>query len=639
MSYIVDIEADGLLDTITRVHCIVARDTDTGEFLCYHDDPSVTPCHGSIAQGLSDLQDVEWIGHNIQGYDIPALAKIYSEFATPTRIQDTVVMSRFFYPDGFYEKDCKLFGMIPGLETARKESGEHSLEAWGYRLGVTKGEFGKTSDWSEFTQEMLDYCVQDTAVNLTLWRHLINRPHMPTEALKLEHEFAACLDRQMRRGVSVDIAVLEDLCSRLETDFSKSEQECASIVPPRVEEMKTPQYWEDPDTGDRFITKTSCPDNKVKKRLVRGPNRVKEYPYNPNSRLQTVEFFKQKYGWEPVDFTDKGHAKMDEKVLEALPFEEAPKIQHFMELKKRLGQVVSGEQAWVKHIQGGKIYGRIRHIGTRTHRCSHSRPNLGQVPAVGKSYGSECRRVYRARPGWVMMGCDAQGLEGRVKAHYLQRFDGGAYIQTVLHGSKEDNTDIHGLNCLALGLNPKVKKERDKAKTFYYAWLYGAGDAKLGAIIMDKAPHPSLVPVGKQYRAKLESGVPGLGDLIAGIKWKDKDRRTPRTQLRLIDGCYVPSPFQHAAPNTLFQGTGARIMKRATVNLHELATHAGFVEDQDWGMVLHVHDEFQCECRPEIAEPLGELAVEAIRMVEEQFNFRCALDGEAKIGQSWEDTH
>ncbi len=638
--FIVDIEANGLLDTVTKIHCIVVRSVEDNEITCYHDDPSITPRHGSIRDCLRDYQNETWVGHNLQGYDIPAIQKLYPDFKTP-EVDDTVVLSRFLKPGGFWLTDCKLFNRYPGLLEARKTSGEHSLGAWGHRLGLLKGNYGEDTDWQTFDQEMLDYCVQDTAVNLALLRALEKIP-FDQEAYRLEMEFSACLDRMMTRGVHVDQKALDSLCATLQIKRAELHQEAAGLFPGTETVLKSVEYWEDPETGNRYMPKGSCKKNKTRQRLVKGPFKIRVTPFNPGSRDQIIAHFQEKYSWEPMVFSEKtGKAKLDGDILDDLPFPEAAVFSKLFEVDKRLGQVVNGEKAWIHYVKDGKIYGRIRHIGTRTHRCAHSGPNLGQVPAVGKLLGAECRQVFIPKPGWVLMGCDAAGLEGRVKAHYLQPYDGGAYVDTILNGDKATSTDIHGLNCMALGLDATIKTERDKSKTFYYAWLYGAGDAKLGAIMLDKAPHKSLVPVGKKYRAALEAGITGLDSLIRQIKYVPDGTKRPkaRTALRLVDGAWIPSPFVHAAPNTLFQGAGARVMKKATVNLHNLAASEGYVEDEDWGMVLHVHDEFQCECRPEIAERLGELAVEAIRMVTDQFKFRCPLDGEAQIGRSWEATH
>lgn len=637
--YIVDIEADGLLDTITTVHCVVALDIETSEVHAFHDNTNVVPRSGSTVEGLEFLRGSKWVGHNIIGYDIPAIQKVYPAWVPPPQedVFDTVVASRFKFSSGFFKTDEKIAKLRPKIYRARRKSGEHSLAAWGYRIGEYKGDFGGGEDpWSVFTQEMLDYCIQDTKVNLEVFKRLDST----SKASLIEQRFAWILQGQESRGIHVSKSKLDELHKTLELALAEVTPAAEALFPPRVVKMKTPQYWVDPETGDHYRIKGDAKSGEIRGRLVEGPKKTKEIPFNPGSSVQIADRLQEVYGWDPQDYTNTGRPMTGAEVLADLPYDCIPTLLEYSYVSKYYSQVAGGAKAWVHYVVkepdgSHKIYGRCKHIGTRTHRCAHSSPNLGQTPAVGKRFGAECREVFIPRPGWLMVGCDAQGLEGRVKAHYLESFDGGSYIQTVLEGSKSDGTDIHGLNATVLGLDYGVKEERDRAKTFYYAWLYGAGDAKLGGIMANQAPHPKLRKVGARYRAKLEDGIPGLGELIAKIKSRSKRHGV----LTLIDGVSIESPSEHAAPNTLFQGTGARIMKWVTVKTHDLAAARGLVEDQDYGQVLHVHDELQIEARPEVADLIAELAVKAYEVTTKELGLRCPLDGESQIGKSWRDTH
>jgi DNA polymerase I len=635
--YIVDIEADGLLDTITKVHCIVFTPVDGGDALCFHDDPKIHPRHGSVTDGLVSMADAEWVGHNLIGYDMRAIRQIYPKWSGDPAVFDTVVHSRFLYSSGFWIKDQPLMNRVPALATARKESGEHSLEAWGYRLGVQKDSLGADPDrFKVFTQEMLDYCVQDTRTNLALYRYFGDT--VGSKAALIEQRFAKILSKQETRGVHIDMKAFNTLAAELTSREAELFEEASNLFPPTTTYMKKSQYYLDPESGAKYTLKGDAKPA-IRKRLEPGPAREKIAKFNPRSDQQIIKNLQESFGWEPLDFTKNGQAMVGTDILEGLPYPCIPLLLEFKEVNKCYTQVVGGDKSWTNNLvttpRSTKIYGRVRHIGTRTHRSAHHSPNLGQVPAVGKPFGTECRSCFVSRPGWVIVGWDAQGLEGRVKAHYLARYDGGAYIDTVINGRKEDSTDIHGLNCRVLGLDASIKEERDCSKTFYYAWLYGAGDAKLGGVRLGKAPSDALRPIGKKYRAQLEKGITGLSDLITDVKKVIKDTG----RLKLIDGVYVDAPSLHSGLNTLFQGTGARIMKWATVIFEDLLLAEGYVEDVDFGQILHVHDEIQTECRPEIAERVGELGVKAIRNVAEALGFRCPLDGEAKIGKSWMETH
>jgi DNA polymerase I-like protein with 3'-5' exonuclease and polymerase domains len=199
--------------------------------------------------------------------------------------------------------------------------------------------------------------------------------------------------------------------------------------------------------------------------------------FNPGSRNHIAYWLKRKYNWEPLVYTDSGEPQLDEDVLKSLPYPEASFLLEYFLVDKRLGQIAEGEQAWLKCVDAdGRIHGYINGNGAVTSRMSHSKPNLAQVPRVGSPYGQECRSLFTAQFGWNLVGIDASGLELRMLAHYLARYDGGEYVKAILEG------DIHSFNMNALGLT-----DRNKSKTFIYAWLYGAGDEKLG-LITDTGP-------------------------------------------------------------------------------------------------------------------------------------------------------
>jgi DNA polymerase I-like protein with 3'-5' exonuclease and polymerase domains len=264
---------------------------------------------------------------------------------------------------------------------------------------------------------------------------------------------------------------------------------------------------------------------------------------------------------------------------------------------------------------------------------------MAQVPAGYSPYGHECRELFIVELHKVLVGADAAALELRVLAGYMARYDGGAYVRTVLDGNKDDGTDIHSVNAKALGLDPKGnyfdgESGRDIAKTWFYAFLYGAGDAKLG-FILSRQKGTEAMAVGKNSRTKFMRNLPALASLVKKIKQAVKERG----YLVGLDGRQLHIRSQHAAPNALFQNAGAVLMKKALVILDADLQSLGFIPGVHYEFVANVHDEWQIEADIDKGEVIGKAAVEAIRKAGEYYNFRCPLDGEYKLGRNWAETH
>ena len=560
---ILDIETDGLLEECTTIHCIVLRDL-TGNVKSF-----TQPDKATIAEIFNSNPSL--VGHNIQGFDLPVIKKLHG-LQYFGRVEDTLVTSRLMWPD-LRETDFNRKGFPPAL------IGRHSLEAWGYRLDHHKGEFGKTTDWKEFTQEMLEYCIRDTEVTARLYQK-IHEKHCSDNAMDLEHNFARRIDQMMQRGFTFNRSAAESLTAKLMGQRAEIDAALAAIFPPFVDEYETP---------------------KTKKR------RVKMTAFNPGSRQHIARALREKYKWVPVEFTETGEPKIDESVLESMPYPEAKSLAARFLLQKRLGQLAEGQQNWIQQVKpDGRIHGYCNHNGTVTGRCTHSGPNMAQVPKE-----PEYRSLFHAPEGWVLVGCDAAALELRLFAHYLARYDNGAYGQEVLNG------DIHTANQKAAGL-----PTRAQAKTFIYALLYGAGDAKMGEIVGGGEKE------GKAMRAKFMRAIPAYADLLEDVK----DAAKKRGHLRGLDGRPIPVRTQHAALNSLLQCAGAVVMKQATV----------FACDRVQGiayLVAHVHDEMQFECEAKASEVVAAELKASIVDAGKRLNLRIPMAGDAKIGKSWADTH
>jgi len=257
-----------------------------------------------------------------------------------------------------------------------------------------------------------------------------------------------------------------------------------------------------------------------------------------------------------------------------------------------------------------RVHGYVNTIGAVTGRMTHSSPNLAQVPSVYSPYGKECRECWTVPKGYKLVGADAAGLELRMLAHYMNDKE---YTDAILHG------DIHTTNQKAAGLTT-----RDSAKTFIYAFLYGAGDAKIG----------SIVGGSKRDGAKLKDvfleNTPSLRQLRERVA-----RASVRGHLKGLDQRRLIIRSQHAALNTLLQSAGAVIMKKSLTLLDEYAT----IHKIEYQFVGNIHDEFQAEVREDQADKFGWLAVECIKAAGLKFNLNCPLDGEYKVGNTWANTH
>lgn len=589
-----DIETDGLLDTLTKIHTMTIYDYETDTFRRFDKE--------EVPNGIKLLMEADVIvGHNIINFDVPAIQKVYPDFEPP-EVLDTLVWARLVYAD-IDEIDYKLRrkGKIPG-----RLIGSHSLEAYGFRLGVFKDDFGKTADWQEWSQEMSDYCEQDVRVTKALYEKLLSK-NVSQEALELEHEVAHIIKRQVDRGFWFDVDAAENLYAELIAKRDAMEKELVSLFPP----------WYEPKDKEPFTPKR---DNKKRGYKAGCPfTRVKLVTFNPNSRQHIYKCLMRKYDWKPTEFTDSGQPKVSEEVLKSLPYPEAQKLAEYLMIQKRIGQLAEGDKAWLKLVKSdNRIHGEVITNGAVTGRMTHNNPNVAQVPAVRAPYGYECRSLFRPSPGYLLVGADASGLELRCLAHYMAKWDGGEYAKVILEG------DIHTVNQKAAGL-----PTRDNAKTFIYAFLYGAGDEKIGQIIGK----------GKSAGRKLKKQF--LAKTPALAKLKDAVERVVKKRGYLIglDGRHLKIRSTHAALNTLLQSAGALIMKKALVILDKSLQDKGYVPGRDYEFLANVHDEWQIEALPEIAEDVGKTAVEAIRKAGEHFKFRCQLDGEYRVGKSWAETH
>lgn len=604
-----DIETNGLLDELDRVHCLCIKSVENG---------NVVSCEPhSIDIGLRLLMDADvLIGHNIIKFDIPALQKVYPWFKPKAKLMDTLILARLIYPE-ISNSDFPLAekGQLP-----KKLIGRYSLEAFGYRIGEYKGDY--KGGWDQWSQEMQDYCEQDIEVTTKLYHKLMERKEkheFSDYSIELEHRVAEIIFRQEQNGFGFDMEKAAQLHQELLVKRIELEKQLTAMFPPW--EIKTP-----------FMPKVNNKTRGYVKGQLTYKTQVIEF--NPSSRQHIAKVLKEKHGWEPKEFTEKGEAKVDDEVLASLPYPEAKLLAEYFLVQKRLAQLAEGGEGLMKRVaRDGRIHGEVITNGAVTGRMTHRKPNMAQVPANRSPYGERFRDLFVPRAGWSLVGCDADALELRCFAHYVATYDGGAYTETVLKGKKEDGTDMHSQNCRAIGFDPRT--HRDMAKTFLYAFLYGAGDHKIGSIIGATGSDQAVRKAGAKIRRRFLSNLPALGKLTERVAQKVKDTGS----LKGIDGRRLSCRSTHSALNTLLQSAGAVAMKVAQVTMDEDLQAMGYLPGHDYEFCATVHDEVQIECRSEIAETVGKTAAEAIKKAGEKLGFKCSLAGNYEIGGSWKQTH
>jgi DNA polymerase I len=596
---IFDIETDGLYDQATKTFCIVIYDVTRAETFAYGPD--------RIDDAIAHLATADvLIGHNIIFYDLPVLQKLHS-FVAKARIIDTLICTRIIWPkEKLYDLDIEQYPNVP-----TKIRGNASLKAWGWRLADNKIEF---KDFSEYSEEMLTYCKQDVQVTLKLYKHIVKEKY-PESALRLEHDFALAINKQIRAGVPFDVDACLDLVDNLRRKKVELEEQLKQIFPPI--KHKT---WFTPKVNN--AARGYVKDVPFEKTIIE--------EFNPGSRKQIVERLKSKYGWEPEKTTEKGNPILDDEVIEKLPYSEAKPLAEYMLIKKRLGQIEDGNNAWLKLVNNntGRMHGDVITNGCITGRASHRHPNMGQVPAGYSPYGKECRALFHAPQGWDMIGIDAKALELRCLAGYLAYWDQGEYAKLVIN----PESDIHTINQKLFGV-----ETRDIAKRLLYGMLYGCGAVKAGTIIdPNEKDEIVLRNLGKTAINSFLKGVPALAEL----KTKIESYILTRQHLIGLDKrvLYCRSPFKGL--NVLLQSAGAILMKQVVITIHKnIETNLSLPHGQEWEQVLMVHDEVQLVCNPKYTEQIREQAMLAFPQAQEFFEFLCLIEGDSRVGSDWSATH
>jgi len=621
-----DIEGNGLLDQVTTIHCIVTEDIDTGE--CREFEPH------EIEEGVKHLMQASTlIGHNILGYDLPAIKKLYGEEFKGETL-DTLVLSRLARPDRSLHPQCPA-KVWDEHNQKDKAVGPHTLMNLGYYAGLNKGDFGSEAGWEYYSKEMLEYCKQDVLVTTRIYNYLKKELQgFSDQCILLEHQFNYRIQQQMEHGWFFDIDNAMELEAELTEKMMELEDEVHKTFKPMAKFIREIQPRVVKSGGlssvglkflENYQNVVPIPDwidGEYGVEYINGEfSRIDWVEFNLGSRQQIADQLLMR-GWKPKEYTENGNIIVNEKVLGSIAskFEEAKLLADYFMISKKKSMVSS----WIEKYNSdtGRIHGYVNTLGAATRRCTHSGPNLAQVPASKTDkeghlvfgfeggYGADCRKLFTVPRGYKQVGCDASGLELRCLAHYMNDKE---YTDLILHG------DIHSYNQKAAGL-----PTRNNAKTFIYGFLYGAGDAKIGEIVNGTAKD------GKRLKTAFLNSLPSLKKLKEGVAVA-----ATRGWLKSIDGSKIRIKSEHAALNFLLQSAGAIVMKQWLVLVCEQADK----EQLDYHPVGNIHDEGQFEVADKDVKRFCEICESSMNKAGEMLGFRCQIDGEAMVGSSWAATH
>ena len=560
MRAVIDIETNGLRQEViknnytipkaTKIHCIVAKDIDTGK---------VYPFPPDMLHGFRDWSvGVEkFIMHNGISFDGFILNKFLNTNITTSKVIDTMLLSQL---------------VDPLLD------GGHSLKMWGIRLGLPKGDM---ESFEEYNPDMLDYCIQDVEITHALFNKLSKSPAVSQQSLILEQKVRQVIDKQEENGFAFNLEEATKLFCSIEEERKSLETEAVNTFPPKEIKLKTKTNYK---------------------------------PFNIGSRQQQVEVLISK-GWKPKDKTDKGNVILNETILSNIDLPEAKMFNRFLLLQKRSAQIKS----WIESCdEDNRVRGKVRTLSTVTGRTSANSPNMQQVPANYSPFGKECRNLWTISNPKThkLVGTDASGLELRCLAHYMYkvgREDAKKYTDTILNG------DVHTTNMKLAGLH-----NRDQAKTFIYAFLYGAGAFKIGNIVGKGRT------AGQALINRFLQRLPSL-DLLR----KQVTEASAKGFLRGLDGRRLKIRSQHSALNTLIQGAGAVVCKQWLVHIMERVIR----EKLDVKLVASIHDEYQFEVLNKDVDRFCVITKEAIHTTTKTLDLKCPLDNEYNVGTTWLETH
>lgn len=556
-----DIEADGLYWDVTKIYCLVAYDFDTGVVHKFNPD--------NIQEGIDLVLSADvLVGHNIVKYDLPVIQKLTGREYTG-KVVDTLIVSRLMHPD-----------------IRQNPMGGNGLKHWGQYLGNNKIEF---EDFSEYTEEMMVYCVQDVMLNVDIAKAQAEYYKEHQSIIDFEIQVARVAHTQEVNGFGYDLISGEKLEQEMLLERAEILDNLRTIFPDKVEER-----WSE-KTGKRLKDKVT--------------------PFNPQSGNQVYERLVALYPkiQPKITMTDAGNPQMDSNTLDYLnkkfDIKECRAIMGYRDNLKLFGQVQDWNEK-SRESKDGRIHGEVNTQGAGSGRCTHSNPNVAQV-----TKNERMRALWiPGKQDYVQVGVDLSGLELRMLAHYMHKYDNGAYADQILNG------DIHTTNQEAAGLDT-----RDDAKKFIYSFLYGAGNPKMALDL-----GTSVYKMGKLKASFLER-LPALNQVISDVHFDfNRDKK-----VQLPDGRWVLCRSEHAALNTKLQGAGAIVSKYWMVIADKRLKEAGIRFLQ----MAYVHDEMQYAVHKDDVDKACKVITNASLEAGDVLKIKMPIHSEASVGSNWWETH
>lgn len=583
MEVVFDIETDGL--NPTAIHLMVAKEVGVkGNYII----------RGPKAFAKFAPKVTKWIAHNGVGFDNKVVEKLWDYKIPLSKTVDTLVLSRLFDP---------------------MRKGGHRLEDWGKRLGEYKGEF---NDWSQYSEEMKEYCKQDVKVTELVYQELLKEgTKFSQSSINLEHQIHAIMCEQEVNGFELDTDLAEEIYTTCLAETNRIEADIKEFMVPIAVPVK------------EVVLKHTKDGSIFANQLLEGCNVWGDYtkimweefnlasPTQINKRLD-------KLGWKPTVKTKSGKSyKICPENLVTIP-DTAPQAVKGLKKWKVLETRWKLASEWLQGSQvDGRVHGRVITPGAVTHRAAHCGPNMANIPSVphGKDgilwkmdglYAAECRQAFKVPEGKLLVGTDAAGIQLRVLAHYM---NDPVYTEQVIDG------DIHTFNMNALG---KFCKDRPTAKTFIFAFLLGAGVGKIAEILGCNAAQAN------KSMQNFYEALPTLKRLKS-----EASRAASMGWMKGLDGRILPIGSEHLALSVYLQGGETVIMRLANLFWQRQAKKEGI----NFKQCAWVHDEWQTEVDEHQAHRLGEIQVQSIVDAGKFFKLNCPMDGEAKIGKNWLETH
>ncbi len=623
----VDLETDGLLKQLTKIHVIGCLCLVTKKIRQFTKDGVFgTETFEDFKRDL--LPRVEkWVAHNGISFDFPILTRFFGvPFNEKNILIDTLVLSR--------------------LVDFRRPGG-HSLKNLAKLAGSHKGDY--TGGWEEINEDMVVYNKQDLVSGDAVLSFLRKEYRAPSlKILTFENEMQLFCNEITNNGFYFDIDKAKALTTTLAQERDKLATTIELSYPQMPKVRKDPTTFKKKKDGStaKKVLKTFCDIYPYDVTIeVEGDYTLIDWvPFNPSSRQQIIWQLRHK-GWQPIDFSDKGAPKVDEDVLVTLSttFKDVKDIIEYLVISKRLSQIESWLECYDEKTH--RIHGTITGVGTRTHRGSHATPNQGQVPGVrlndndaplmglAGTYNFECRDCWSVPEGYSLVGVDASAIQLVVLAHCV---DDPALTFAIENGKKSNGTDIHSFNrriireavtdILECSFEETAWFTRAMAKTFIYAFLLGAGAAKLAAIC--GIPQQKGALLKELYLKRL----PKLADYLAALREEVFFTKS----IKSIDGRLYTCDNAHFALAFILQGYEALFMKKAGLYFREWLRNT---KEMDAKVVAWVHDEYQIEVKKGYEKIVIDKLVELIEYVGKELNLKCKLTGSGDYGSSWSTSH